>query len=67
MLIYALAITRNKSARAELGDELNDRTGAMSKYRRQSILLLVPLLVPIIALHRLPLRRGVASAGDRTP
>jgi membrane protease YdiL (CAAX protease family) len=61
MLIYALAITRNKSARAELGDELNDRTGAMSKCRRQSILLLVPLLVPIVALHRLPLRSEVAS------
>lgn len=50
MLIYAIAITRAKSARAEMGDELNDNGQAMTKYRRQSVLLLVPLLVPIVAL-----------------
>jgi hypothetical protein len=50
MLIYAIAITRSESARAEMGDELSDKRRAMAKYRRQSILLLVPLLVPIVAL-----------------
>jgi hypothetical protein len=50
MLVYAVAITKGQSARAEMGDELNDKRRAMAKYRRQSILLLVPLLVPILAL-----------------
>jgi hypothetical protein len=50
MLIYALVITKCKSARAELGDELNDERRAMAKYRRESLLLLVPLLVPLVAL-----------------
>lgn len=50
MLIYAVAITRDGSARAEMGDELNDKRRVMAKYRLQSILLLVPLLVPMVAL-----------------
>jgi hypothetical protein len=50
MLAYAVAITRQQSARAEFGDELKDEHRAMAKYRRQSVLLLVPLLVPILAL-----------------
>jgi hypothetical protein len=50
MLIYAIAITRGESARAELGDELDDKSLAMAKYRRQSVLLLIPLLMPIVAL-----------------
>jgi hypothetical protein len=50
MLIYAVVITRGETARAEMGDELNDERRAIAKYRRQSLLLLVPLLVPMIAL-----------------
>jgi len=50
MLAYAIAITTKQSARAELGNELKDKRRAMAKYRRESILLLVPLLVPIVAL-----------------
>jgi hypothetical protein len=52
MLIYSVVITRNRSARAELGDELNDVRSAAAKYRRQSLLLLVPLVVPFISLYR---------------
>ena len=53
MLFYAIAIARHDSARAELGDELNDKH-AMTKYRRQSLCLLIPLFVPAAALaqHR---------------
>ncbi len=50
MLIYAVTITIGESARAEMGDELNDKLQAMTKYRRQSLLLLVPLWVPMVAL-----------------
>jgi hypothetical protein len=34
MLIYATVITRGETARAEMGDELNDERRAMVKYRR---------------------------------
>ena len=51
MLWYAIAINRAKSALAELGDELNDKHAAMTKYRRQSLWLLVPLVVAIVALR----------------
>lgn len=50
MLVYAVAVTKGQSARAEMGDELKEKRRAMAKYRRESVLLLVPLLVPILAL-----------------
>jgi hypothetical protein len=50
MLVYAVAINAMKSARTELGNELEDKRAAMRKYRRQSIWLLMPLIVPIVAL-----------------
>ncbi len=50
MLVYAVAIADKQSAKAELGDELSEKQTALSKYRRQSLLLLVPLLAPIFAL-----------------
>jgi hypothetical protein len=50
MLVYAIAMARGQSARMEMGDELNDKRRVMAKYRRESILLLVPFLVPILAL-----------------
>ena len=50
MLVYAIAINKTKSARAVLGNELDDKRSAMTKYRRQSIWLLVPLILPIVAL-----------------
>ena len=47
MLIYAISITRAKSARSQLGSELDNKGLAMKKYRRQSLWLLVPLVVPL--------------------
>jgi hypothetical protein len=47
MLIYAIAITRAKSARSELDSELGNRHLAMKKYRGQALWLLVPLVVPL--------------------
>jgi hypothetical protein len=46
MLCYAVAITRRHDVR----DELNDKRRAIAKYWRQSLFLLVPLVVPVIAL-----------------
>jgi hypothetical protein len=53
MLAYTLSIARKESARAELGSELSDKAAALSKYRRQSLLLLLPLAAPIFALTHL--------------
>lgn len=50
MLVYAIAINKAKSARRELGNELDNKSAAMKKYRRQSVWLLIPLIVPIVAL-----------------
>ncbi len=49
MLIYTIKIGGRQRAQAELGDELAEKRKAMSKYRRLSLLLLVPLLIPIVA------------------
>jgi hypothetical protein len=51
MLAYTVSIGSREHARAEIADELTDRHKAMSKYRRLSLLLLVPLLVPALALR----------------
>ena len=50
MLVYAIAINNAKSARKELGNELDNKNAAMKKYRHQSLWLLIPLIVPIVAL-----------------
>jgi hypothetical protein len=49
MFAYAVAIPTRERAREEIAEELGDKRRAMSKYRRQSLLLLIPLLVPILA------------------
>ena len=63
MLAFALAIGNRENARLELGDELKEKRAAMSKYRRQSLLLLVPLAVPIFAIFRRMPRANTAHAG----
>ena len=50
MLFHAVAINKAKGARAELVDEPDNERALMAKYRRQSLWLLVPLIVPFIAL-----------------
>ena len=62
MLVYAVAIARGQSARAEMADELMNKRRAMAKYRRQSTLLLVPLLVAILAIVQQ--RRKSQVVGD---
>jgi hypothetical protein len=52
MFFYAVAITRQQSARGELAGELADKRKAMSKYRHQSLVLLIPLAAPILVATR---------------
>jgi hypothetical protein len=53
LLSYAVVIGNKQNARNELRDELQAEETAMTKYRRLSLLLLVPLLVPIPALSQM--------------
>ena len=48
MLAYTVSIGDKQKAQAEVADELTEKRKAMSKYRRLSVLLLVPLLVPVL-------------------
>jgi len=47
LMLYAFAIARAGSARGEIAD---DRRQAIRKYRRGSLLLLLPLVVPVLAI-----------------
>jgi hypothetical protein len=61
MFGYALGIGSRDNAKYTLGDELQQSRTEMSKYRRQSLLLLIPLSVPLFALFSArPLRLGNA-------
>ena len=52
MLVWAISLGNRQNARAEMKDELADRQGAMRKYRRQSLLLLVPFLPLLLMATR---------------
>ena len=52
LLFFALEINNRERARSEIGGELNKQRGATGEFRRQSVYLLVPLVVPIVALQR---------------
>jgi uncharacterized membrane protein len=54
LLLYAIDMARKGGAEQEVGDELGDKRKTFRKYRRQSVWLLVPLVVIIAAI----LQRG---------
>jgi hypothetical protein len=50
MFLYSISIANRNNARAELGTELIEKRNVMAKYRRISLLLLVPLVPPVLAV-----------------
>ena len=50
LLAYALIVRNKAKARQELGAELADVRKAMSRYRTQSLILLLPLFVPVLLI-----------------
>jgi hypothetical protein len=52
LLFHAINIVRRGTARAEIAAEPGDRTRLFRKYRRQSLWLLVPFVVVIVALKQ---------------
>jgi len=52
LLMYAIVIARRGTAQAEILAEPSDRQQTFRTYRRQSLWLLVPLVVPILAIRQ---------------
>ena len=51
LVAHAVSLRDRKRAREEIAEELTpDPRRAMRKYRRRSLLLLIPLVVPILAV-----------------
>jgi len=50
LLLHAIDISRRGTAQQEISEELRNRTHASQKYRRQSLLLLVPLMILVVAI-----------------
>jgi len=52
LLGLAIALTRRGDARSEIAGELDNTAATFRKYRRQSLWILVPLVVPIAAMAK---------------
>jgi hypothetical protein len=50
LLVHSIDLVRQGTAKQEIADELPEKRRMFRKYRRQSLLLLVPLVVPVLAL-----------------
>ena len=50
MLADTISIANQQNARGELDQELKESQRAMAKYRRLSLLLLVPLSLPVLSI-----------------
>lgn len=53
LLWHAISIAKQGSAQQEISSEADDKRRMFRKYRRQSLLLLLPLIVPIVTLKDL--------------
>ena len=50
LLLYTISIMRGNSARREVAFELEHKDYYARKYTRQSLLLMLPLVVPVLAI-----------------
>jgi len=50
LLLHAIDISRKRTAEQEIAGELKNKKEAFRKYRRQSVWLLVPLVIVIAAI-----------------
>jgi hypothetical protein len=57
LLLHAIDMSRHGSAGQEIANELGDKSAAFRRYRRQSLLLLLPLVVAVVAI----VQEGVAG------
>lgn len=52
LLLYAISVLRRKSARQEVAFELEHRDVYAPKYGTQSFLLVLPFVVPLLAIYQ---------------
>lgn len=52
LLLHAIEMAKHGSAHDEIAAELRDRPAALRKYRRQSITILIPFAVLILAMYQ---------------
>lgn len=52
LLMYAIFIARNGSAAEEVRSELSKGRSEVMRYTRQSFLLVIPLVVPLLAIYQ---------------
>jgi hypothetical protein len=50
LLVHSIDLVRLGTAKQEIADELQEKNMMFRKYRRQSLLLLVPLVVPVVSI-----------------
>jgi hypothetical protein len=67
LLLHAVSIVRSGSALQEIGSELEDQGAAFRKCRRQSLYLLLPMVVPIAAVLQEVERRRALAFKRRPP
>ena len=58
LLLYAISIVRRRSAQEEVAFELAHKEHYARKYTGQSFLLLLPLVVPVLAIYQEWQKRG---------
>jgi hypothetical protein len=63
LLLHAIDITRSGTAEKEIADELRERRVALRKYRRRSLLILLPLVVLILSIVQEVQERIAAHSG----
>ncbi len=52
LLLHAISLVRRGTASQEIADETQEKRAMFRKYRRQSFLLLLPLVIPIAAIRQ---------------
>ena len=65
LLIYAISLARSGRAQSEIADELLEPKAAMRKYRRQSLLILVPFAVVIAGVREELRKRQLSKASQQ--
>src|SRR5262245_25584660 len=65
LLICAIKLVRSDSTQGEIADELLEPKAAMRKYRRQSLLILVPFAVVIAAVREELRKRQLSKASQQ--
>lgn len=64
LLLYSINIVRRKSAQLEVAFELEHKDFYGRKYTFQSLLLVLPLIVPILALYQETQKRSSLVVND---